>query len=91
MFETLITEVDGALGRLTLNQPDKLNALSTTVLTELAAAARWFDTQPSVKVVIVTGAGRSWSDADGLVTALGDPECAAARQEYLQARGRKRG
>ena len=52
MFETLRAEIDGNLGRLTLDRPKKLNPLSTTTLTELAAAARWFDEQPDVKVVI---------------------------------------
>ncbi len=61
MFETLLVETDGALGHLTLNRPEKLNPLSTETLCELAAAARWFDEQPAVKVVIVRGAGRSFS------------------------------
>jgi enoyl-CoA hydratase/carnithine racemase len=61
MFETLLTKAEGAVGRLTLNQPDKLNALSPQMLAELAAAARWFDEQSTVKVVIVRGAGRAFS------------------------------
>jgi enoyl-CoA hydratase/carnithine racemase len=61
MFETLLAEADGPVGRLTLNRPGKLNPLSTATLTELASAARWFDEQPGVKVVIVSGAGRAFS------------------------------
>ena len=61
MFETLLAEADGPVGRLTLNRPAKLNPLSTATLIELAAAARWFDEQPEVKVVIVSGAGRAFS------------------------------
>lgn len=61
MFETLLAEVDGSVGRLTLNRSEKLNPLSTQTLTELASAAHWFDQQPEVKVVIVAGAGRAFS------------------------------
>ncbi|TFG93303.1 MAG: enoyl-CoA hydratase/isomerase family protein, partial [Myxococcales bacterium] len=61
MFETLLAAADGPIGHLTLNRPEKLNPLSTATLGELAAAARWFDEQPAVKVVIVRGAGRSFS------------------------------
>lgn len=52
-FETLNLEVCGPIGRLTLNRPERLNAMNSTMLRELAEAARWFDTQPDVRVVIV--------------------------------------
>jgi enoyl-CoA hydratase/carnithine racemase len=61
MYQTLIARADGALGHLTLNRPEKLNPLSTLTLAEIASAARWFDAQRDVKVVIVSGAGRSFS------------------------------
>lgn len=32
------------------------------------------------------GLGRSWSDADSLIAALLDPECAAARDEYIRSK-----
>lgn len=60
-FETLNVDVNGAIGRLTLNRPDQLNAMSLKMLRELAEGARWFDTQPDVRVVIVQGAGRAFS------------------------------
>ena len=43
-FETIKVDVDGAVGRLTLNRPERLNAIGATMLRELAEAARWFDT-----------------------------------------------
>jgi len=74
MFETLRTEIDGNLGRLTLDRPEKLNPLSTQALTELAAAARWFDERPEAKVVIVAGAGRAFSAGADLGTFAGPQE-----------------
>jgi enoyl-CoA hydratase/carnithine racemase len=59
-FETLNVDADGAIGHLTLNRPERLNAMNSTMLRELADAARWFDTQPEVRVVIVCGAGRAF-------------------------------
>ena len=61
MFETLQVETEGAIGRLTLNRPEKLNPLSAQTLAELARAARAFDEQRDVKVVLVRGAGRAFS------------------------------
>lgn len=68
MFESLEVTADGTVGRIWLNRPARLNALSTQVLEELAAAARWFDSQPAVRVVIVAGRGKAFSagaDLDG--------------------------
>ena len=59
-FETLRVEVSGALGRLVLARPEKLNPLSSTALEEIAAAARLFDATPAVKVVLVSGEGRAF-------------------------------
>jgi enoyl-CoA hydratase/carnithine racemase len=59
-FETLNIDVDGAIGRMTLNRPERLNAMNSTMLRELAEAARWFDLQADVRVVIVRGAGRAF-------------------------------
>ncbi len=74
MFETLRVEVDGPVGQLTLDQPAKLNPLSTTALGELAAAARWLDDQPGLKVVVVRGAGRAFSAGADLSTFEGPQE-----------------
>lgn len=63
-FETLRAEVDpadGRIGRLTLDRPDRLNAMGATMLRELAEAARWFDTQREVRVVLVRGEGRCFT------------------------------
>lgn len=68
MFETLTTKVEGSVGHLVLNRPDKLNPLSRQALAELAEAAHWFDTKQAVKVVIVRGAGRAFSAGADLST-----------------------
>ena len=61
MFETLSVQIEGAVGELRLDRPEKLNPLSPQTLRELAAAAHYFDDQRDVKVVIVRGAGRAFS------------------------------
>ncbi len=73
-FVTITATTDGRVGRLTLNRPEKLNPLSTQCLDELASAARWFDTQDDVRVVIVCGAGRAFSAGADLAgfTSTGD-------------------
>ncbi len=60
-FAEIEVGADGARGELHLNRPDKLNPLSPRGLRELAEAARWFDSQPDLKVVVVAGRGRTFS------------------------------
>lgn len=60
-FTTLTVAADGALGTLTLDRPAKLNPLGPDTLRDLIEAARWFDEQPDVSVVVVQGAGRAFS------------------------------
>ncbi len=71
-FDTLNVSVDGRIGRLTLNQPEKLNPLGTVPLAEIADAAAWFDTTEA-SVVIVTGAGRGFSSGFDLREFAGGP------------------
>ncbi|MEK6324304.1 MAG: enoyl-CoA hydratase/isomerase family protein [Acidobacteriota bacterium] len=81
-FETLNINANGAIGHLTLNRPERLNAMNSTMLRELAEAARWFDTQPEVRVVIVRGAGRAFcAGAD-----LKDPSRTDADDAWLTRR-----
>lgn len=58
--QTVELSVDGAVGRISLNRPDRLNAINPEMLEELIAAARWFDEQTEVLVVVLSGEGGSF-------------------------------
>lgn len=66
----LLFEVDGAIARITLNRPAKLNALSIQMMSDLAMALDYVQDTPTIKVVLLTGAGdKAFSvgfDLDGL-------------------------
>jgi enoyl-CoA hydratase/carnithine racemase len=53
-------ETDGKVGLVTLNRPDKLNALSQELRSELAAALKRADEDAATSVVVLRGAGRSF-------------------------------
>ena len=61
-FETIIYEKDGAgIARLTLNRPDKLNAMNMRMRDELWDVFGAFRDDPDARVLIVRGAGRAFS------------------------------
>ena len=72
---TIEVRLDGAVGHVTLDRPDKLNPLGTRTLAELRDAARWFDEQLDCKVVVVGGRGRVFTaGADIAAFAGADPD-----------------
>ena len=63
-YENLLFDrvgTDGRVGRLTLNRPEKMNALSQELLFELRDALENIESDDSIRVLIVRGAGRTFS------------------------------
>jgi enoyl-CoA hydratase len=56
-YETLLFDVTGGLARVTINRPDKLNALNGAVLRDLGEAADAVARDVGIRAVILTGAG----------------------------------
>ena len=59
-FEQLIVSCDGRTAHMQLNRPERLNALSAALMKEIIEAADWFDQQPDLRVVVISGAGSSF-------------------------------
>ena len=57
MFQTLLTTVENGILTITINRPDKLNAINRTVMEELGTAVDEAEKNPDVRAVILTGAG----------------------------------
>jgi len=56
----VLLETEGPIATLTLNRPDRLNAISTRMLDELSARLVELDRDPAVRVIVLTGAGRAF-------------------------------
>lgn len=75
-FPHLDVRVEGPIVTITLDRPEVLNALSVELLESLVAACHWIQTRQEVRVVVLTGAGRTFSAGADLSTMdrlLGDP------------------
>lgn len=56
----------GAVGIVTLNRPERLNAISGALLADLAAALRDAFAEPETGAIVLTGAGRAFCSGDDL-------------------------
>jgi 2-(1,2-epoxy-1,2-dihydrophenyl)acetyl-CoA isomerase len=65
-YEHVIWEQDGAVGRITLNRPDTLNAWHAAFGRELRRAIEADAADESVRAVLITGAGRAFSSGADL-------------------------
>ncbi len=57
MYQTLLTSLENQIFTITINRPDKLNAINNTVMTELSAAIDEVYFNREIKSAIITGAG----------------------------------
>ncbi|WJH42021.1 enoyl-CoA hydratase [Aliirhizobium terrae] len=60
-YETILTETRGAVAIVTLNRPQALNALNSTVMAELTAALAAYDKDPAIAAVVLTGSEKAFA------------------------------
>src|ERR1044072_535829 len=58
MYDTIVTDLSENIFTITINRPDKLNALNTQMIHDLIAAFEEAEADDAVRAIIVTGAGR---------------------------------
>lgn len=76
-FETILFSIDNGAARLTLNRPDRLNSFTVKMHGEIAEALTAIEKGKTVRVLMITGAGRGFCAgqdlADRAVTTEGGP------------------
>ncbi len=59
-YESLLFSIEGGIARVTLNRPDKLNSFNVQMHEELRSALQKVSDDRSVRVLLLTGAGRGF-------------------------------
>lgn len=57
MYQTLLYHLENGIVSITINRPDKLNALNKEVMADLEAAMKDAESSEEVKAIIITGSG----------------------------------
>ncbi len=72
-YHTLILSVADNIGTITINRPDKLNALNDQMADELLLAMKEFTQNPEVRVIVITGQGKAFSAGADVLESLLKP------------------
>ncbi len=90
-YECLLYEVKDGIATLTLNRPERLNALGGTLRQDLHDAVTRAGADPEVRVMVVTGAGKGFCSG-GDVKAMGEAKAGQRERPLLEkiAPGRDR-
>jgi enoyl-CoA hydratase/carnithine racemase len=70
-IQTVLVAREGVVARITLNRPDKRNALSLELMEELIDALDTIGADPDVRAVVIDGAGVAFSAGHDLSEMVG--------------------
>ena len=87
MYKTLLVEIDNSICIITINRPDKLNALNKEVFNDLNAAIDEIYKNPEIRSAIITGAGNKAFVAGADISEFLELDPSEATE--LSARGHK--
>lgn len=60
-YENILFQINNGIARLTLNRPDKLNSFNVTMHLEVADVLKRLKSDNTVRVLVLTGAGRGFN------------------------------
>jgi enoyl-CoA hydratase/carnithine racemase len=86
-YEHILVEAEDGVGIITLNRPDKLNAMNRLLSRELHDAVKQFDADDGVGCIVITGAGRAFS-AGGDIHEQREDDRRYSQEELEARRGR---
>ena len=69
-FETILYETQDGVARITLNDPDRLNPITRPMLREIRVALGRIEEDETVRVLVLTGAGRGFCSGQDLTEAV---------------------
>ena len=85
-YQTILLERDAEdrFAVLTLNRPEKLNAMNKTTIREIVHAVKACSADPEINALVITGAGRAFSSGYDLVSADFDVDVETWREDMTE-------
>ena len=85
MTEAVLSELKEGVATITLNRPERLNAINPALLAGLTAALRAADADTAVRAIVLRGAGRAFCAGDDLKEFDEQGRSSADARSYVEA------
>jgi 2-(1,2-epoxy-1,2-dihydrophenyl)acetyl-CoA isomerase len=86
-IEGLLFSLEGGVAKITLNRPEKLNALNFEMVEGVTAFVEEQGKRDDVRVIVITGAGRAFCSGDDIIAGMGEPAGGSVRGKLTPDRG----
>jgi enoyl-CoA hydratase/carnithine racemase len=87
-YEHILLETEDGVGIVTLNRPDKLNAMNRQLASELREAVKQLDADDAIGCIVITGAGTRAFSAGGDIHEQREDDRRFTQEELDARRGR---
>jgi enoyl-CoA hydratase/carnithine racemase len=88
VYEHILVDREDGVGIVTLNRPDKLNAMNRQLSSELREAVKEFDADDGIGCIVITGAGERAFSAGGDIHEQREDDRRFSQDELESRRGR---
>jgi enoyl-CoA hydratase len=87
-YEHILVDIEDGVGTVTLNRPDKLNAMNRRLSSELHDAVKQFEADDAIACIVITGAGERAFSAGGDIHEQREDDRRYTQAELDARRGR---
>ena len=82
-FQTILVRKEGAIGIVTLNRPQALNALNSTVMDELTAVLDGFEADATIRCIVITGSEKAFAAGADITEMAGKTFADVYREDFV--------
>src|SRR5882757_3086458 len=82
-YQNLLVRTEGAVGIITLNRPQALNALNSPMMDELAVVLDGFEADSAIRCVIITGSEKAFAAGADITEMAGKTFAEVYKQDFI--------
>src|SRR3979490_2473298 len=82
-YQNILVRTEGAVGIVTLNRPQALNALNSPMMDELAAVMDIFEANGAIRCIIITGSEKAFAAGADITEMAGKSFAEAYKEDFI--------